>query len=161
MDSFLYIAGAASVLALVFAIIKYGSIMKCDAGTQEMQDISKQVQEGAAAFLKAEYKWLAVFVVVVAIAIGMSSSDMGLGPKTAGAFVAGAMASAIAGYFGMHTATRAAVRTTQAARTSLSAGLGVSFSSGVVMGMSVVGLALMGVVGFTMLYASDFTSSSF
>jgi K(+)-stimulated pyrophosphate-energized sodium pump len=160
MDSLLYIAAATSVLAIIFAIVKYGSIMKRDAGTQEMQDISKQVQDGAAAFLKAEYTWLTVFVIVVAIAIGVSSGDMGLGPKTAIAFVAGAAASALAGYFGMHTATRAAVRTTQAARDSLASALGVSFSSGVVMGMSVVGLALLGVVGFTLAYASDFSSSS-
>ena len=81
-----------------------------------MQAISRKVQEGAAAFLKAEYRWLAVFVVVVAAAIGFSSAENGLGPKTAVAFVCGAFASGLAGYFGMHTATRAAVRTTQAAR---------------------------------------------
>ncbi len=146
-----------AVVALVFAVVKYAAIMKRDQGTQEMQDISKLVQDGAAAFLKAEYKWLAVFVVVVAIAIGASSGEDGLGPNTAIAFVCGALASAIAGYFGMHTATRAAVRTTQAATNSLADALGVSFSSGVVMGMSVVGLALLGVAVFTMTYASDFT----
>jgi len=148
-----------AVLALVFAVIKYFAIMKRDAGTQEMQDISKLVQDGAAAFLKAEYKWLAVFVVIVAIAIGMSSAEDGLGPNTAVAFVCGALASAIAGYFGMHTATRAAVRTTQAATNSLADALGVSFSSGVVMGMSVVGLALLGVAVFTIMYAPEFGTS--
>ena len=159
---FLYIAAGCSVVALIFAIVKFGSIMKKDAGTQEMQDISKQVQDGAKAFLTAEYKWLAVFVVVVAAAIFMSDSDMGLGSQTAIAFVAGAAASAIAGYFGMHTATRAAVRTTQAARSSLQEALGVSFSSGIVMGMSVVGLALLGVVGFTLAYTDGgvFTTKS-
>ncbi|MFT5289341.1 MAG: K(+)-stimulated pyrophosphate-energized sodium pump [Planctomycetota bacterium] len=157
---FLYVAGGAAVIALVYAIVKFGGIMKQDAGTQQMQDISKLVQDGAAAFLKAEYKWLAIFVVIVAIAIGASSADDGLGPKTAGAFVAGAFASALAGYFGMHTATRAAVRTTQAATKSLSDALGVAFSSGVVMGMSVVGLALLGVVGFTLAYASDLDSKN-
>jgi len=118
-----------------------------------MQEISKQVQDGAAAFLKAEYRWLAVFVVVVGAAIALSGAE-GLGSKTALAFVAGALASGTAGYFGMHTATRAALRTTQGARTSLTEGLSVAFSSGIVMGMSVVGLALLGVVAFTIAYSS-------
>jgi K(+)-stimulated pyrophosphate-energized sodium pump len=153
---FIYIAGAASIAALVFAIAKYGAIMKADAGDSKMQEISKQVQDGAAAFLKAEYKWLTVFVAVVAVAIFFSDADQGLGQKTAIAFVAGAAASAVAGYFGMHTATRAAVRTTQAARTGLAEALDVSFGSGVVMGMSVVGLALLGLVIFITIYAPEF-----
>ena len=153
MDTFLIAAGAASLLALIFAFVKFTGIMKQDAGSDRMQDISRQVQEGAAAFLSAEYKWLAVFVVVVAIAIGVSPSDSGLGPRTAISFICGALASALAGWFGMYTATRAAVRTTQAARGGLMPALSVSFSSGVVMGMSVVGLALLGVVIFTTVYS--------
>ena len=159
MTAFLYVAGAAALAALVFAIVKYGAIMKQDAGDSKMQEISKQVQEGAAAFLKAEYMWLSVFVVIVFGAIFASDADQGLGPNTAIAFVCGAAASAIAGYFGMHTATRSAVRTTQAARTGLSEGLDVAFSSGVVMGMSVVGLALLGLVVFTMIYAPEYSAS--
>ena len=155
MDSFLYIAIGAAVAALIFAVVRYFAIMKRDDGNAVMQDIAKQIQDGAAAFLKAEYTWLAVFVVVVAIAIGMSDPATGLGSQTAIAFVCGALASAIAGYFGMFTATRAAVRTTQAATNSLADALGVSFSSGVVMGMSVVGLALLGVAGFTLLYGYE------
>jgi len=154
MESFLYIPGALAVAALIFAILRFGGVMKRDAGDARMQEISKQVQDGAAAFLKAEYKWLAVFVVVVGILIAVSDADNGLGTKTAVAFVAGAIASGVAGYFGMHTATRAAVRTTQGARSSLTEGLNVAFSSGVVMGMSVVGLALLGVVAFTYLYSA-------
>ncbi|MDE0904657.1 MAG: sodium-translocating pyrophosphatase [Planctomycetota bacterium] len=146
---FLQVAGAASLAALIFAFVKYTAIMKRSDGTPAMQDIAKQVQDGAAAFLKAEYKWLSVFVIVVAILIGVSNAEDGLGINTAIAFVSGAAASALAGYFGMHTATRAAVRTTQAASNSLADALGVSFSSGVVMGMCVVGLALAGVAGFT------------
>jgi len=160
MVNFLYASGGLALLALLFAFLKYGGIMKQDAGDEKMQSISRKVQEGAAAFLKAEYRWLTVFVVVVAIAIAASDASNGLGPKTAIAFVVGAAASAAAGYFGMHTATRAAVRTTQAARTGLGEALGVSFSSGIVMGMSVVGLALIGVVGFTLAYAGDFSSSN-
>ena len=104
-STFLYVAGGAAVVALVFAFIKYGEIMKRDAGSEKMQDISKLIQDGAKAFLVAEYKWLTVFVIVVAAAIGLSGQD-GLGPKTAVAFVTGAIASGLAGYFGMHTATR-------------------------------------------------------
>jgi K(+)-stimulated pyrophosphate-energized sodium pump len=117
MDTFLIAAGAASLLALIFAVMKFGAIMKQDQGTEQMVAISRQIQAGAKAFLTAEYKWLVVFVVIVALAIGLSPSKDGLGIQTAVAFICGALASAVAGYFGMHTATRAAVRTTQAART--------------------------------------------
>jgi len=162
MESYLYAVGVAAAIAIVFAIVRFSGIMKKDAGDSAMQEISKQVQDGAAAFLRAEYKWLTVFVIVVATAIALSSAENGLGTKTAIAFVAGAFASGLAGYFGMHTATRAAVRTTQGARTSLTEGLSVAFSSGIVMGMSVVGLALGGVVIFTLLYAAGegFSSAS-
>jgi len=147
-------AGAA-VLALLFAVFLYARIMREEQGSAKMVELSRMIQEGAAAFLKAEYKWLIVFVIVVAAAIGFSSSDSGLGPKTAAAFVCGAFASGLAGYFGMHTATRAAVRTTQAARTSLQGALKVAFNSGTVMGMSVVGLGLLGLLVFTMLYRGE------
>ena len=148
---FLYVAGGAAIVALIFAFIKYGAIMREDQGNEKMQHISKLVQEGAAAFLKAEYKWLTVFVVVVAVAIGVSSAE-GLGMRTAIAFVAGAFASGLAGYCGMHTATRAALRTTAAANRSLGDALKVSFGSGVVMGMLVVGLGLLGVSAFFYFY---------
>jgi K(+)-stimulated pyrophosphate-energized sodium pump len=151
MDTYLYVAAGAAILALVFAFLKYASIMNKDAGSEKMQEISRLIQEGAAAFLKAEYRWLVVFVVVVAAAIGISGQD-GLGAKTAIAFVCGALASGLAGYFGMHTATRSAVRTTQAATTSLQDALKIAFSSGTVMGMCVVGLGLLGVTVFTLIY---------
>ena len=162
MDFFIYVAMAAAIGALVFAVLLYKKIMAADAGDEKMQDISRQVQQGAAAFLNTEYRWLAVFVAVVAVLIWMSDADKGLGSSTAIAFVFGALASAAAGYFGMHTATRAAVRTTQAARTSLNEALGISFNSGAVMGMSVVGLALLGVVLFLLFNAEDgeFTTSA-
>ncbi|MDE0914940.1 MAG: sodium-translocating pyrophosphatase [Planctomycetota bacterium] len=158
-NSIFTLAAVSAAIALVFAVVKYFSIMKRDTGNDTMRDISRQVQEGAAAFLKAEYKWLTVFVIVVSGAIFMSRPEDGLGPKTAIAFICGALASATAGYFGMHTATRAALRTTQAATNSLADALNVSFSSGIVMGMSVVGLALLGVTGFTIAYASDLSAS--
>lgn len=151
-ENVIWLVLGAAVLALIFAFVKFLCIMKKDAGSEKMQEISKQVQQGAAAFLNSEYKWLTVFVVVVAAAIGLSDPEVGLGVKTAIAFVAGAVASGIAGYFGMYTATRAAVRTTQAAKTGLSGALNVAFGSGTVMGMSVVGLALLGLIIFFYLY---------
>jgi len=153
--NFLLVAMVAGVLALVFAVLTFARIMRQDPGDQRMQEISRLVQEGAAAFLRAEYKWLVVFVVIVAGVITMSSADAGLGPRTAAAFVSGALASAVAGYFGMFTATRAAVRTTQAAKTGLNEALRVAFSSGSVMGLTVVGLALLGIAIFTQLYSGE------
>ena len=147
----IFVVAGAAILALIFAVVRYFLIMKEDAGSEKMQSISRQVQEGAATFLNAEYRWLLVFVAIVATAIGFSGVD-GLGLKTAIAFVAGAFASGVAGYFGMHTATRAAVRTTQAAKKGLSEALEIAFGSGAVMGMSVVGLALLGVATFFYLY---------
>ncbi len=158
--NFLLVSAVCAVIALVFAVLTFMKIMKLSPGEPRMIEISKLVQEGAAAFLKAEYKWLGLFVVVVGGVIAMSSAELGLGPKTALAFVCGASFSALAGYFGMHCSTRAAVRTTQAARTGLNEALRVAFSSGSVMGLTVVGLALLGLVGFTYFYsgAEGYTS---
>ena len=141
-----------AVLALVFAFIKFRSIMKRDEGSEEMQDIAKRIQEGAFAFLKAEYTWLVVFVAVVFAAIALSPAELGLGIRTAIAFVCGAAASGLAGFFGMHAATRAAVRTTQAAKNSVQDALGISFNSGLVMGFCVVGLGLLGITLLTLVY---------
>jgi len=152
-NTYIFVAVAAAALALVFAVLTYLKIMRASPGDARMQDISKLVQEGAAAFLKAEYRWLAVFVLLVGGIIAVSSAEAGLGPRTAIAFVCGAAASALAGYFGMHTATRAAVRTTQAARSGLNEALRIAFSSGSVMGLTVVGLALFGITVFTYVYS--------
>ena len=152
-NTYIFVAVAAAALALVFAVLTYLKIMRASPGDARMQDISKLVQEGAAAFLKAEYRWLAVFVLLVGGIIAVSSAEAGLGPRTAIAFMCGAAASALAGYFGMHTATRAAVRTTQAARSGLNEALRIAFSSGSVMGLTVVGLALFGITVFTYVYS--------
>jgi K(+)-stimulated pyrophosphate-energized sodium pump len=149
----LYISIAASLGALFFAFTLYGKIMAQDAGSEKMQAISRKVQEGAAAFLNAEYKWLAGFVVIVAIL--MANAQELLGKSTWLAFVLGAVASGLAGYIGMHTATRAAVRTTQAATKSLQEALGVAFNSGTVMGMVVVGLGLLGISALTLLFKGE------
>ena len=155
---FLYMSGGCALLALGFALFMFSQIMKKDPGDAKMQAISRQVQIGANAFLAAEYKWLAVFVVIVAAMIAFAGEAADLGPEAAIAFIAGAGASALAGFFGMFTSTRAAVRTTQAARTSLGDALKVAFGSGSVMGMTVVGLSLLGLCVFTCLYTDNLTN---
>ena len=153
MDPLTIAIPAAGVLGLIFAGWKASWVMKQDVGTDEMRDISEQIYTGAMAFLRAEYKVLAGFVGAVAIllaAANMSGEDQS--PVIALSFVIGASASALAGYFGMRIATRANVRTTHAARTGLPAALDVAFAGGSVMGMCVVGLALIGLGGLFILY---------
>ena len=145
--------GAAA--ALVFAFLLQKKVMSHSPGNDRMQELAKAVQEGAKAFLVTEYKLLAGFVVVVAVALFALGEDNGGGLQTVVAFLFGAFASGLAGWVGMHTATRAAVRTTEAARTGLSGALKVAFASGSVMGMTVVGLGVLGVYLFTMLYRNE------
>ena len=147
----LTLALVVAALAILYAVTAFKQIMAKDAGDAKMQEIAKAVQEGGRAFLHAEYKWLAIFVAVVFVLLGVAQGD-GLGWKTAIAFLLGATASAGAGYFGMHCATRAAVRTTQAAKTSLGGALDIAFKSGTVMGMTVVGLGLLGICVLMLAY---------
>jgi K(+)-stimulated pyrophosphate-energized sodium pump len=121
-----------SVAALAWAVNLQKQIMREDEGNETMKGIARQIQDGAMAFLKTEYKWLSLFVIIVA---AVMFAVPALGWQTAVAFICGAAASGLAGWIGMHTATRAAVRTTQAARTSLSRALEIAFSSGTVMGL--------------------------
>ena len=115
MEQLLYSIPAAGVLALLYAYVKAAWVKKQDAGDARMQDIAVLIQEGAIAFLKAEYKVLSLFVVVVAGLLAFANmSGANRSPMIAGAFVVGAIASALAGYFGMIVATNANVRTTAA-----------------------------------------------
>ena len=137
-----------AVAGIYYAFTLFKQIMAKDAGDERMQEIARAVQQGGRAFLHAEYKWLGIFVAVVFVALCLGPDDgqtKFLGVKTGIAFLLGATASGVAGYFGMHCATRAAVRTTQAAKSSLGAALDVAFKSGTVMGMTVVGLGLLGI----------------
>ncbi len=137
----------ASLLAMAFVAFLIRDVMKKDPGNARMVEISKAVQEGARAFLKREYTYIGIFVVVIAglIAMAPAFTDVPLGWKTSVAFIAGAFASALAGYIGMSIATRANSRTTQGALSGgLQGALGVAVSGGAVMGMSVVGLSLFG-----------------
>ena len=146
-------APVAGVLALAYAFWKAQWVKKQDAGTDVMKEIAALIQDGAMAFLKAEYKVLAGFVVVVAGLLAFANmSGENQSPLIAVSFVVGAFASGLAGYFGMKIATDGNVRTTAAARNSLTSALDVAFASGAVMGMSVVGLAIIGLGGLYLIY---------
>lgn len=135
-----YIVPLAGVLGLIFALYLAGKISKQDPGTERMQEISAYIHEGAMAFLGREYRILSVFIVVVFIVLGIF-----IGWLTAICFVVGAVFSILAGFFGMQVATKANVRTANAARHGQNKALEIAFSGGAVMGMSVVGLGLLGV----------------
>lgn len=141
MESLKFLAPALAVVALLFAFYKIAFVSKQDAGTERMKEIAAAINDGAKAFLFAEYKILAIFVVVLFIAIGL-----GLGSWiTSLCFLFGALFSILAGYIGMNVATKANVRTANAARTSgMNKALSIAFSGGSVMGMCVVGLGLLG-----------------
>ena len=144
-----YLAACGGVIALIYAIILALRINKKDAGTKRMKEIAASINEGAKAFLFSEYKILVVFVAVVFAVIttvGIVTGNDTLNWKTALAFLFGALLSTVAGYCGMSVATKANVRTANAARTKgLNGALSVAFSGGAVMGMCVSGLGLLGV----------------
>ncbi|MBI4878322.1 MAG: sodium-translocating pyrophosphatase [Planctomycetes bacterium] len=141
------LAFIASLGAIGYAFLLFTDIMKRPAGDEAMQKIAKYVQEGAKAFLMTEYKVLIIFVVIVLFVLVLADEK-----PTAFAFASGGLLSGIAGYFGMHTATRAAVRTTEQAKIGLGPALQLAFQSGMVMGLTVVGLGLAGVIIFYWIY---------
>ena len=144
-NSLFYAVPAMGVIGLLYTLIKFFWVSKQDAGTNRMKEISTYIAEGAMAFLKAEYKILTYFVIIVAILLAiMGYSDSNSHWSIAIAFILGAFFSALAGFIGMKVATKANVRTAHAARTSLSKALQVSFTGGSVMGMGVAGLAVLG-----------------
>jgi len=145
-------------LALMFALYRSGWINRQNAGNERMQEIAGNIREGAMAFLIREYKILTVFVAVVALLLFLiNKGELKLVSLS---FIGGALASALAGYIGMRVATAANVRTTEAAKTSLSKALVVAFSGGSVMGMSVVGLGLLGMGSLFILYLRFLGSDS-
>ncbi len=154
LNNYIFITLGAGVIALLFALWKASWVNKQEEGEKNMATIAANIREGAMAFLAAEYKVLAIFVVVVAILLGIAnaSDKVNSSSLVALSFVIGAICSGLAGFFGMRVATKANVRTTQAARTGLAKALGVAFSGGAVMGMSVVGLALTGLGLLFLLY---------
>ena len=141
MNILLYAVPAAAAVALLFAFIKARGIARRDEGEPGMAEIARAISEGADAFLKSEYKLLLIFIAIVFAGIWLGLSSI----TTAVAFLVGALFSVLAGYFGMKVATRANVRTANAARTGgINEALRVAFSGGTVMGMCVVGLGLIG-----------------
>ncbi len=156
MDKNVLFAVIAAILALVFAFIRSIQIEKKEVGTEQMKHISKHIREGAMAFLKAEYKVLSIFVVVVAVLLGVTADQENSSSFVALSFVVGALCSGLAGFFGMRVATNANVRTTNAARTSLGKALEVAFAGGSVMGLVVVGLGVLGLGSLFLLYQNMF-----
>lgn len=149
----IYLPVALALLGLVYMVIKKSWVMKQDAGDGTMKEISDHIYEGALAFLKAEYKLLSIFVIIVSVLLAIVSVVV---PTTHWmiviAFVFGAVFSAYAGNIGMKIATKTNVRTTQAAKTSLPKALGISFGGGTVMGLGVAGLAVLGLTAFFILF---------
>ncbi|HBZ37917.1 MAG TPA: sodium-translocating pyrophosphatase, partial [Balneola sp.] len=149
MLNIIYFSAAAGVIALLFTALKSSWVSKQEVGTDRMARIAESIAKGAMAFLKAEYKVLSGFVLVVALILAFSANPETSSWMVAISFVVGAICSGLAGFIGMKVATKANVRTTQAARTSLGKGLEVAFAGGSVMGLGVVGL---GVLGLSVLF---------
>ncbi|UPK68574.1 sodium-translocating pyrophosphatase [Chitinophaga filiformis] len=140
-----YLVPCFGLLALLFTAIRSAWVSRQEPGNEKMKEIAAHIAEGAMAFLKAEYKILAYFVIIAALLLGyMGATNHNSDWTIALAFIVGALFSATAGFIGMKIATKANVRTAHAARTSLSSALKVSFTGGSVMGMGVAGLAVLG-----------------
>ena len=156
----IYMPVAMAFLGLIYMLAKKSWVMKQDSGDGKMKEISDYIYQGALAFLKAEYRLLAIFVLVVSVALAIVSMIV---PSTHQmiviAFIFGALFSAYAGNMGMKIATKTNVRTTQAARTSLPQALKVSFGGGTVMGLGVAGLAVLGLTAFFILFYNMFMVS--
>src|SRR5579863_2372029 len=134
---------ACGLLALLYGVITSRQVLAADAGTARMQEISAAVQEGARAYLNRQYTTIGIVGVVILIILGLT-----LGIHVAIGFIIGAVLSAAAGYVGMNVSVRANVRTAEAAKRGLAAGLDIAFRAGAVTGMLVVGLGLLGVAGY-------------
>ena len=149
----LYLIPALGILGLIVMAVKSAWVSKQPTGEENMVELATYIAEGAMAFLKAEWKILAVFAVIAAILLGWSGTLVETSsPVIALSFIIGAVFSATAGYFGMNIATKANVRTTQAARTSLKKALNVAFTGGTVMGLGVAGLAVLGLGGLFIIF---------
>jgi len=153
MENLVFILPLFGIVALIFVLWRSSWVSKKEVGTEKMAKIAQNIAVGAMAFLKAEYKILSIFVVTLAVILGIKGSfeaeSHGL---VALSFVVGALCSGLAGYIGMKVATKANVRTTNAARSSLGKALEVAFAGGSVMGLGVVGLGVLGLSSLFLLY---------
>ena len=156
MDNLILIIPFFGVLGLIYTYWKSTWINKQDPGTEKMIKISGHIAEGAMAFLKSEYKVLIIFVICVAILLGVSADPVESSPLIAVSFLVGALCSALAGFIGMRVATKANVRTTNAARTGLGKALEIAFAGGSVMGLGVVGLGVLGLGTLFLIYGNLF-----
>ena len=145
MNGYIWFALIASLVAIIYGLLLARSILKKSAGNARMQEIAKAIQDGAGAYLNKQYKTIAVIAAVLFLIIGFIPK---LGWTMAIGFLVGAVLSAVAGYIGMNVSVRANVRTTEAAKSGLSAALSLAFKGGTVTGLLVVGLALLGVTAF-------------
>jgi len=153
MDNITYVLGA-GVLAMVYAFWKTSWINNQDEGSDRMKQIGANIADGAMAFLKAEYRVLAVFVLIVAGLLAFAANSQGDSWLVSVSFLIGALASGLAGFLGMKVATKANNRTTNAAQDGLAKALNVAFTGGSVMGLSVVGLGVLGVTGLYYFYST-------
>ncbi|MGB3779566.1 MAG: sodium-translocating pyrophosphatase [Tunicatimonas sp.] len=161
MHPIVYLIPAFGVVALIFTAIRSAWVNKQDAGDAKMQELAKYIADGAMAFLRAEWRVLTYFAIVAAALLAWSGTTVETSsPIIAISFLIGAFLSAFAGYIGMNVATKANVRTTQAARTSLSRALRVSFAGGSVMGLGVAGLAVLGLGSLFIVFFQVFVLST-
>ena len=144
------------LLGLLFAFIRMSWITKQSSGDSKMQEIGHAIARGAMAFLKAEYRILFFFVIIIALLMGFSADNTNSSWLIAVSFICGAFCSGLAGFIGMKAATKANVRTTEAAKKSLSSALNIAFSGGSIMGLGVVGLGILGLGGLFLIYSSVF-----
>jgi K(+)-stimulated pyrophosphate-energized sodium pump len=157
MNNFVYVIPAMGILGIMVLVAKSMWVSKQDAGEKNMQELAQYIADGAMAFLKAEWKVLSYFAVIAGIILAYSGTLVpDSDPIIAVAFLIGAFFSALAGYIGMNIATKANVRTTQAARSSLSKALEVSFTGGAVMGLGVAGLAVFGLGSLFIIFTQMF-----
>ena len=153
---YIYLIPAAGIVALMFVVIKNQWVAKKEIGNAKMKRIADNIADGAMAFLKAEYKILSVFVLFTAVLLAYKGINEGSSWLVAVSFIVGALCSGLAGYIGMKVATKANVRTTNAAQDSLGKALEIAFSGGSVMGMGVVGLGVLGIGSLFILYEPMF-----
>jgi K(+)-stimulated pyrophosphate-energized sodium pump len=156
MELFIQFLPAFGVLALLFVFFKNNWVTRQEIGNEKMERIAKNIADGAMSFLKAEYKILSIFVAAVAILLFFKGqAESGSNGMVAVSFIVGAICSALSGFIGMKVATKANVRTTNAARTSLGKALEVAFAGGAVMGLGVVGLGVLGLSGLFAIYSGQ------
>ena len=156
MDNILYFIPSAGILALLFVYLKNNWVASKEVGSEKMDRIAKNIADGAMAFLRAEYKILSVFVIITAILLGFKGVSEGTSYLVGVSFVVGALCSGLAGFIGMKVATKANVRTTNAAQHSLGKALEIAFSGGAVMGLGVVGLGVLGLGSLFLIYQDIF-----